>query len=109
MNKRDTEIEVILDLDKLPKDIGTPVPSGRMDYSEDDVEAILDWAEDKIATEYPITVVIRGHCPHFILVPLQHVVEMHALKGSVVRYDFVPINAPRFTVFDHTNTDEVMV
>jgi len=100
--KRDTDIEVVLDMDRLPPDIGVRSPAGRYDFSEADVGDILEWAEDRIDTEYPITVVIRGYCPHFVLVPLQHLVEVYAAEGSVVRYDFVPLRGKRFTVFDHT-------
>jgi hypothetical protein len=106
MNKRDTEIEVILDLDELPKGIGTYTPSGKVRFSEEDVEDILNWAENKIDTEYPISVFVCGFCPHFIYAPLHHLIEVYSVEGNVVRYDFAPLNAPRFTIFD--NTGEVM-
>jgi hypothetical protein len=104
--RKNTDIEVVLDIDRLPRDIGIRSPSGRIDFNDDDVEDILEWAEDRIATEYPITVVIRGYCPHFVLVVLQHLVEVYAAEGSVVRYDFVPLRGKRFTVFDRS--DEVL-
>jgi hypothetical protein len=100
--KQNTDIEVVLDMDRLPPDIGARSRVGRYDFSEADVGDILDWAEDRIDTEYPITVVIRGYCPHFILLPLQHLVEIYAAEGSVMKYDFVPLDGKRFTVFDHT-------
>ncbi|MCS3924428.1 hypothetical protein [Methanosalsum natronophilum] len=106
---RGTEIEVILDIDKLPNRIGTMSPSGKLELSDQDVRTILTWAEKKIDTEYPITVVIRGFCPHFLLVRLQHLIEMYSVTGSVTRYDFVPFSGPRIIVFDHSQDHEVLV
>jgi C4-type Zn-finger protein len=94
----DTEIEVILDMDHLPKHIGMHTPSGKTDFDQAAVDEVLEWAREKIEGVNDITVVLRGYCPHAVLVQLQHMIEM---TDNVTRYDFVPIGGMRFTVFDY--------
>jgi hypothetical protein len=93
----DTEMEVILDMDRMLKDIGTERPSGRKDYSEEDLDVLLERCEQAIGKyDLPVCVVLTGAVPHWMLVHVQHMIES---AENVVQFDFVPLNSQRMTVF----------
>ncbi|WP_135612782.1 hypothetical protein [Methanococcoides sp. AM1] len=96
-------VEVTVDVDKILRGRGSSRSGGRIDYDEDDKEYLL--AEAKcIIDSYsgPVGVIVAGAIPHWMLVHLQHVIEV---TEKVYKYDFVPLGSAKITVFDYTTAE----
>lgn len=97
---KEVKIEVTLDVDNMLKDKGTPRVGGRRDYDKDDLKYLLNCASRTITIQKcPVHVTVAGHIPHWMLVHLQHLIES---SKNVIRYDFTPIGASKFTVYDYS-------
>lgn len=96
------EMEVLIDMDRLPKDIGVlrEGPGRKRMYGVEDVEEIIAWILGKLpheATEIPVSVLIVGKMPAWMAMSIQHLLDQ-CEQVVKVRYNYP--NMPIYDVCD---------
>ncbi|MBN1134101.1 MAG: hypothetical protein JXA38_04165 [Methanosarcinaceae archaeon] len=91
MKETNEEMEILIDLDRMPDHIGVKREGfGRNRvYCIEDVEEIIAWILDKIPEEYteiPVSVLIVGKMPAWMAMAIQHLLDQceQVVKESTI-------------------------
>lgn len=94
------EIEILIDLDRLPRDIGQTRGNGKRLFEGGDEDKIIDWIESKIKTHTPpVSILLTGHLPNWIMLPVAHYIDTH---DGIEKFRYTTPGMPIYTVFDYT-------
>ncbi|MBN1133446.1 MAG: hypothetical protein JXA38_00655 [Methanosarcinaceae archaeon] len=102
MKDKNEEIEVLIDLDRMPDHIGIKRegPGRNRVYCIEDVGEIIAWILDKLPDEYteiPVSVLIVGKMPAWMAMAIQHLLDQ-CEQVVKVRYNYP--NMPVYEVCD---------
>lgn len=97
------EIEILIDLDRLPSNIGKIREGGKRMFETDDIGRVIDWIDKKLQKENQyVGVLLTGHLPNWMIVPVCHYIDTHE---HIEKFRFSTPGMPIHTIFDYTGQE----
>ncbi|WP_440952058.1 hypothetical protein [Methanococcoides sp. FTZ1] len=92
------EIEILVDLDRLPKEIGTIKERGKRMFETNDVGSVIEWIENKLVHDRQ-AVLLTGHLPNWMMAPICHYIDTNE---RIEKFRYSTPGMAIYTVFDYT-------
>lgn len=96
------ETEILIDLDRLPMGIGTVKESRKRMFETGDVDRIITWIEKKLQGDLQVSVLLTGHLPNWMMIPVCHYIENHP---RIEKFRYSTPGMAIYTVFDYTGQE----
>lgn len=99
------EIEILVDLDRLPPRIGKTKDRGKRMFETNDVARVIEWIDtEKLGNvSGSVGVLLTGHLPNWMMAPVCHYIDTHP---NIEKFRYSTPGMAIYTVFDYTGEAE---